>query len=273
MARERLQYWSTQKLDDSNRKIVTDVEQHGVHVIHVMGSDSQGWSYSVGLVDSYGHPEVIIVGMDHETAQAAINELAKRVKGGARFTDGERVTGVISDDLVMRTVDERWKDHLVGRAQWFMADKAVPLLQAVYPDDANKFAWEEGFDDEWRAAQPLLFAHDLDADVEAEFLEEQELLVEENADWPFPIPGDKKVFTTTAIAEGSDLIASVMRDAEDDWQFHGFEEASDEEVEAVALRYLVRLDPSLKEIAELPERHVAKRDSIMDPWVIEADEE
>lgn len=272
MAGERLQHWSTQKLDDSERKTVEDVRSGGVHVIHVLGSDSPGWSYSVGLTDSYGHPEVILVGMDHETAHAAINELAKRVKGGARLTDGERLTGVISDDLVMRTVDDRWKDHLVGRAQWFMATQDVPLLQAVYPDDSNRFAWEDGFDDEWRAAQPLLFAHELDSAVEDEFLEEQELIAEESGEWPFPIPGDAKVFTTTAIAEGSDLIASVVRDGEDDWQFHGFEESSEEEVEAVSLRSLVRLDPSLKEVAELPPRHKATRETFMDPWVVEADD-
>lgn len=50
--------------DEHERKALADVQQHGWHVLKVM-EDNEGpaFAYTVGLYHSFGHPELIVVGL------------------------------------------------------------------------------------------------------------------------------------------------------------------------------------------------------------------
>lgn len=44
------------------------------------------WAYTVGLVDGFNHPELIVVGMDWGWAGHTLNEIGERVRAGERFS-------------------------------------------------------------------------------------------------------------------------------------------------------------------------------------------
>lgn len=50
--------------DDNDQKLLDDVQGHGWHVIGVE-ADNEGpaFAYSIGLYQTFGHPEVVVFGL------------------------------------------------------------------------------------------------------------------------------------------------------------------------------------------------------------------
>jgi hypothetical protein len=49
-------------MDLLDQSVIQHIEEHGWHVMYVHETDGlPGWSYSIGLYDSFRHPEIIIL--------------------------------------------------------------------------------------------------------------------------------------------------------------------------------------------------------------------
>jgi hypothetical protein len=53
--------------------------------------DQPGWTYSIGLALSFGHPELVVVGGGMEVGGSVINDLGERIRRGRRFRVGDEV--------------------------------------------------------------------------------------------------------------------------------------------------------------------------------------
>lgn len=86
--------------------------------------------------------------------------------------------------------------------------------------------------------------------------------------WPFADPKNVAVFTTIQVFRQGQPILHVCHDDEDGaWQFHtGAPEVSEADVMVVALEEMVKLDPTICELADLDYGWYAERDSIASPW-------
>ncbi len=86
-------------------------------------------------------------------------------------------------------------------------------------------------------------------------------------DWPFEDPPNVAVLTTQLILDGSDWIQSVYHDFEDGmWQFHPADgELSSARVVSLAL--IIKMDPSIYVLADLPIGWRAWRHSRSASWV------
>lgn len=85
--------------------------------------------------------------------------------------------------------------------------------------------------------------------------------------WPFADPPNVAVFTTTAIVKGGRPILRVTHDAADGaWQFHTGLGAEAGDAMIVALREIVRLDPSVASLSDLPYGWVATREDLAAEW-------
>lgn len=87
--------------------------------------------------------------------------------------------------------------------------------------------------------------------------------------FPFDEPENCATFTTRFILEGLDWIGLVFHDAEDGtWQFHSLDrELNMKDAAIMSLGNIVRLDPSVEELADLPRGWKARRTSKSSPWV------
>jgi hypothetical protein len=84
--------------------------------------------------------------------------------------------------------------------------------------------------------------------------------------WPFPDPPTTPTVTVRQIAEGGHPILYVVHDAEAGWQFlTGGKFIADDSL-LVALRVMVELDPTLRELADLPLGWEAERKDKNQPW-------
>lgn len=72
--------------------VIDDIRTTGWHVSGVEPElGRNGWAYTVGLMDSYDHPELVIVDDDWTRGAWILNALGKAVRDGAVFAPGERI--------------------------------------------------------------------------------------------------------------------------------------------------------------------------------------
>ena len=85
--------------------------------------------------------------------------------------------------------------------------------------------------------------------------------------WPFDQPPDCAVITLRPIIFDGAPILHVTHDSDNHgWQFLGWENANVEQGAVVDLACIVKLDPTVLEIADLPPGRHAWRQSSLSPW-------
>src|SRR5262245_13033549 len=85
----RTQKFRATALSKEDERTISHVEEFGCSVVSVKREKyGFGWSYTVGVFDTGGRPEIITVGLLPETAHFALNEAAKRLRAGVDLTKG-----------------------------------------------------------------------------------------------------------------------------------------------------------------------------------------
>ncbi len=86
--------------------------------------------------------------------------------------------------------------------------------------------------------------------------------------WPFADTPNVAVLTSTDILHHDKPILFVSHDVDDGaWQFHTGKDLSIDRATMVALARIVALDPSVRELADLPLGWIATRQTLTAPWV------
>lgn len=143
-------------------KVLADVEEYGWHVVMILERDqSPGWAFSIGLYKTFGHPEIIVFGLDLDLMHYIINAIGDAIKEGGKFEiDGRYDDLVETYACTFKPVERVWYDGLLGYANWFYDGTDYPVLQCVWPDRNHRYPWESDFNPDWVYAQPLLFHED-----------------------------------------------------------------------------------------------------------------
>jgi hypothetical protein len=137
------------------------VDEHGWFVMQVMAGeepDEPAFAYTIGLHSSYGHPELIIVGLRIDLMLALLNVCGNRIKAGERLPVDEPFDRVLDGyPVCLRTVftAESRREH-VGYATWFHGGDDFRLLQLVWPDKQGRFPGEPDAAPIMATQQPLL---------------------------------------------------------------------------------------------------------------------
>ena len=143
---------------DPQIKLRRDVEEFGWHILNVFSTNEHPpLSYSVGLYRTFKHPEIVIVGLPGQTAQALINGIGAEIKKGRRFPPGSRSSDFLNGyEATFVDVAEALYGDYFGQAIDYYGSRSFPVVQFVWPDRAHHFPWDDGFDSSLRATQPIL---------------------------------------------------------------------------------------------------------------------
>ncbi len=147
-------------LDDADLRVLADVADEGWHT-RVVPADAEGpgHAFTVGLLRTFDHPELIAVGLPPPELPRTVNRLAERIRRGERFGEGDRADDVLEGrPVAFRRVAQRHVHAWLGDAVWYHGSARFPVLQAVWPDEAGRFPWEPWFDRRLRERQPILAA-------------------------------------------------------------------------------------------------------------------
>lgn len=136
-------------LDQEDQRTAQIIRAHGTYVQYV-GGDSRlqqaPFAYTVGLF-GVGHPELLIVGVSHDTASVVLNDVSARVRAGQDLVAGQMLS---FDDWAHRVVVEAVPNpgEIVFAANRFYRrpdDFSVEVLQLTYDDKGGRFPWDEGY--------------------------------------------------------------------------------------------------------------------------------
>ncbi|HXX43102.1 MAG TPA: DUF4262 domain-containing protein [Candidatus Acidoferrales bacterium] len=270
--KSRVQLFRQRELKPDERKLVDDVEAYDCHIIQVRpDNEIPGWSYTIGLFENFGQPEVVVVGLKDDTAHFLLNEVRNLYRDGAVLQEGQRQSELLANvDCEFRPVEKRWLEAgVMGYANWFYGGPVYPVLQCVYPDLKGVFPWEPAFDETWRNRQALLFPNAPQSRVEHDFSAAHDPKSSLYR-WKFQEPPHTGVFTTKPVMNGDEPVLMVCHDIEDGaWQFIGTSDGTPENMTYVCLHHVLDLDPTIVELADLPVSWIARRTQVSEPWVRE----
>ena len=148
----------TDELTPEERKMLTDVQEHGVHVLHVMEDDEgPGYSFSIGLHHQFGQPEVIVFGLPDDVAHELLNLVADEASEGRRFVAGSEHRDLLASYPVrFLAVPEHMHATFLGSALWAYDGEPFEVVQLVWPDKHGRWPWDAGVRSGFRELQPLL---------------------------------------------------------------------------------------------------------------------
>ncbi len=138
--------------DRIEEKILSSIKNHGAYIAHVLGDEEHvRFSYTIGLYESYLHPEIIIIGLKHELSQILLSNMAYEIKEGKTFTTEEYHKGILDNFLCYfgDVPKSKYKEY-VGLAIWFYEGYKFPLVQCVPPTVKGKFPWDKDFPNDAR---------------------------------------------------------------------------------------------------------------------------
>ena len=143
---------------EGEEQCVSDIAVHGTHVLNVYGGDDwPDFAYTVGLMENFGHPELIILGIPGDRAHLILNCARDVVRNGARFSAGSTSDDVLEGfSVTFRAVPPAQRSAHFGWAEWFYDERPYSALQLVYPDQAGRWPWDPESSNAFRESQPIL---------------------------------------------------------------------------------------------------------------------
>ena len=253
-------------LGKEDERTISHIEEFGCSVVSVARTEhGLGWSYTIGIFDISGKPELVTVGLPPETAHFALNEAAGLLRAGIDLTQGRHHDLIGQVECEFRPIDPKWVRQLMGWAVWYYDGPDFPVLQAVYPDLQNRFPEDEGFDKtfEQPLMQPTAPMTRAENDFWASTDPKSSLF-----NWKFSDPPHTRVFLSETVHNGTEPVVFVSHEAEDGaWQFLGDSMSDGGGPVISCFHHPIDRDPSLAELVDLPLGWYAERDNVGEPWV------
>ena len=236
--------------DEPERKLLANVREYGWHVMGVgAGEECPQFGYTIGMYHTFGHPEIIVFGLDVRVMFQIVTGIGEHIKEGGRFEDWHESSDILEGYAVcFRKVKRRhYRDHF-GFARWFYQGDEFPVLQCVWPDAAGRYPWHPQFVEGLAEIQPVL---------------------SDDRSGPVHEGKNRAVFTTRPVVHEGRRIRIVSHDEEGEWHFLCGTTDQPEDGHNVSLGEMLQRDPGLAELADLPEGWRAVRPDAGAAWVRE----
>lgn len=143
----------------TRERIAADVRTMGWSVVGVLGDKKEPpWAYTIGLWQSYQVPELVVCGVDLESACRWLNDLASRMRDGECLPTETPMYGIYGPPqrIVLREVRDDWMSGLLVQIPLYYGD-GMPAEQVVWSDHEGRFPGQPGFDRKLRNKQPMLW--------------------------------------------------------------------------------------------------------------------
>lgn len=133
-------------LDQEDRRVVDIIRTHGCFIQCVLADEDQpAFAYTVGLF-GIGHPELLVYGLDNESAGFVLNGLHDRIRAGEDLMPGEVVTLFGCPTRLLVEMLPNPGEILYGANRHYQrpAEASVPAYQLTW-DVEGAFPWDPGY--------------------------------------------------------------------------------------------------------------------------------
>lgn len=135
-----------------DEEIAEIVRQYGWYAANVNDADPP-FLYTIGLMETYKHPEFIIFGLDADNAYALFSGLIADIRNGKCYTGNGVFTVELGGDkhqVGFRRVHPTQHPLYLGFAMGFLTNAGrigeLEAMQAFWPDAKGRFPFEAGCD-------------------------------------------------------------------------------------------------------------------------------
>jgi len=229
-------------------QIKHNVDAYGWHIaLFEADTATPAFAYTIGLWENFQQPEIITFGLPLPMMYALLHGAAELVKDKQPLALATDNFDFLEDSPVQfrRVQEENIGDYL-GYARWYYNFEPFPAIQLLWADDQNKYPWDDQYDKRYKFLQPQL-EHKLDF----KFFEER----------------DTAVFVAQQVFGENKPILRVRHDEEDGaWQFLTDAPATTDTVMLVALEQVVKHDPTINVLFDLPTGQAAFREFVGGDW-------
>lgn len=149
---------------DSDRQVADNIRRHGCHVYSVLASAedapefSPPFSYSIGLVDSLGVPDVIVLGESARIGKSMIDAYQEFSAAGRRFEPGHRHGGFLGGgfEVYVEPVSlDAVRPYMLGCLRWYR-ERPWRAAQIVFPSVQGTWPWDDDAPQWLVRGQPML---------------------------------------------------------------------------------------------------------------------
>ena len=140
------------------QSISETVGKHGFQVLAI-GDHRPPFAYTVGLMFTWQHPELIIFGI-REAGPNILRLIARMISEGIRFDaqDERDLKGILK--VATRPVHPTQHEFYLGYAMGYCREQGkiggLQAVQVFWPDKKGRFPFQPGCDEKVWAAQPRL---------------------------------------------------------------------------------------------------------------------
>lgn len=133
------------------------IEEHDWAVITVgSGSGNPQFSYTIGLA-AMNHPELIIAGISPQISHRLFTDAYNRIKNeNLCLVDGSTLTDLATMETRFVKVSDAGKKTMMVQAYNHYDSWNFEALQLVWPDVEGNFPWDDDFNEEFKAVQPII---------------------------------------------------------------------------------------------------------------------
>jgi len=146
--------------DAHDTRVLSNIKNFGYHIVGIRSEDGEPeYCFTIGLEYSYKHPEILLVGLPISTANTIITKMGSEIKNDQKFTDENNYIKIASQKFMVKEVHPSNYDDYLGYYLWFYRSLKTPplVMQLFWPDESDKFPWDDGYNEKFDKSQPLLF--------------------------------------------------------------------------------------------------------------------
>ena len=147
------------KRAENDKKVASDIRKYGCHVISVFDPEEKepNFSYSIGIQESSGVPDAIVIGLPPNLGGFIINEYNRRVKARKRFKRGKLYTGFIEGfSVYVEPARPKLAAQYTFGCDRYYEDEPYSIVQIVWPSTSGVWPWEKTASEWLRKHQPML---------------------------------------------------------------------------------------------------------------------
>lgn len=148
------------KLDESERKFVSSIREHGWFNTHILASEEgPEFNFTTGFQLNLGAPEVVVFGLRDRVAHSVLWDVYRCIKAGENYEVGTFYPAFLEGfNVCFQMVDKTYYPEYMGWSRWFYDGDNFDCWQLIWPDKQGKFPWENGFESNLLHVQPDLSA-------------------------------------------------------------------------------------------------------------------
>lgn len=143
----------------SDKRVVDNICKYGCHVLSVFDPEEKhpNFTYSIGIQETTGAPEVLVVGIRSELGHSMVSEYHAQLKKGVQFKRGVLYQGFLEGFAVyVEPVKPQNLSEYTGGCNRYYKEKHYSVVQLIYPSTTGVWTWQSLATTWFKVNQPML---------------------------------------------------------------------------------------------------------------------